>query len=239
MRVAQAEQLGRLGAIDARTGAGGGWRGDRQPRSLGEAAEEDLPGPDASGGGLSRRRGGCWRSRVWVGPAVCWASPAPLPALPCSCTGQPGRRLEGPRVVRLAHGLRQVTATGRRSTTSGRGRRLAPGGVPGCRADSPMRGRLWLTGGPRIRLRPTYRNSRLGPPVRLAARTHYGRPLRPVAVVDEHTWQRPCDRGGPAHPVRQLRSTASQRPLVAHRSPAHPGADNGPRVHQPGRAEPA
>ena len=91
----------------------------------------------------------------------------------------------------------------------------------------PKRGRLWPTGGSRIRLRPTYRNHVWAYDL-MAARTHDGRPLRLLTVVDEYTRQ--CLAIKVARRIRADDVLSSLTELfVAHGSPAHPGADNGPQ----------
>lgn len=76
-----------------------------------DAAEGTLPASTLRVGGCSYRRSGCWQPQG-CGAYRVLGQPRFHPALPCSRTRQQGRHLR-PRTVRLAHGLRQVTATGR------------------------------------------------------------------------------------------------------------------------------
>ena len=90
----------------------------------------------------------------------------------------------------------------------------------------PKRGRLWLTGGSCIRLRPTHRRHVEAYNL-LAARTHDGRPLHLLTVLDEFT------RAGLAIEVARHIHTADvlhgrTRLMVAPGVPAHLRADNGP-----------
>jgi transposase InsO family protein len=90
----------------------------------------------------------------------------------------------------------------------------------------PKRGRLWLTDGSCVRLRPTHRNHVWAYDL-MAARTHDGRPLRLLTVVDEYTRQCLAIKVG-----RQLRADDVLQCLtdlcVAHGVPDHLRADNGP-----------
>ena len=90
----------------------------------------------------------------------------------------------------------------------------------------PKRGRLWLTDGSCIRLRPTHRRHVEAYDL-LAARTHDGRPLHLLTVLDEFT------RAGLAIEVARHIHTADvlhgrTRLMVAPGVPAHLRADNGP-----------
>ena len=90
----------------------------------------------------------------------------------------------------------------------------------------PKRGRLWLTGGSCIRLRPAYRNHVWAYDL-MVARTHDGRPLQLLTVVDEHTRQ--CLAIKVARRIRADDVLSSLTELfVTHGSPAHLRADNGP-----------
>lgn len=72
-------------------------------------------------------------------------------------------------------------------------------------------------------------------PVRLAARTHDGRPLRLLIVVDEYTRQ--CLAIKAARRIRADDVLHSLMELfVAHGSPRTRAPATHPRVHQPGRA---
>ena len=65
-----------------------------------------------------------------------------------------------------------------------------------------------------------------------------GRPLVAVAGRDT-TWQRPCGRDDPTRSLGQQvcsRSLTEGLPDCPQVFPAHPGAGNAPRLHQPGRA---
>ena len=90
----------------------------------------------------------------------------------------------------------------------------------------PKRGRLWLTDGSCIRLRPTHR-SHVWAYDLMAARTHDGRPLRLLTVIDEFT--RECLAIEVARHIRadDVRHCLT-RLMVAHGVPAHLRADNGP-----------
>ena len=90
----------------------------------------------------------------------------------------------------------------------------------------PKRGRLWLTDGSCIRLRPTHRRH-VGAYDLLAARTHDGRPLRRLTVLDEFTreWLAiEVARHIHAADVLHGRTRLMAAPGVA----AHLRADNGP-----------
>ncbi len=90
----------------------------------------------------------------------------------------------------------------------------------------PKRGRLWLTDGSCIRLRPTHRNHVWAYDL-MAARTHDGRPLRLLNVVDEYTRQ--CLAIKVARHIRADDVLHCLTELfVAHGVPAHLRADNGP-----------
>ncbi len=90
----------------------------------------------------------------------------------------------------------------------------------------PKRGRLWLTDGSCIRRRPVYRHHVWAYDF-LTARTHDGRPLKILAVVEEYT--RECLALVVA---RRLRSTEVLETLaelfVTYGVPAHIRSDNGP-----------
>ena len=90
----------------------------------------------------------------------------------------------------------------------------------------PKRGRLWLADGSCVRRRPTYRYHVWAYDF-VAERTHDGRPVKILAVVDEYS--RECLALVVA---RQLRSIDVLETLaglfVAHGVPAHIRSDNGP-----------
>ncbi len=90
----------------------------------------------------------------------------------------------------------------------------------------PKQGRLWLTDGSCIRRRPAYRHHVWAYDF-VVARTHDGRPLKILVVVDE--FSRECFAIVVA---RRLRSTDVLETLaelfVTHGIPAHIRSDNGP-----------
>jgi transposase InsO family protein len=90
----------------------------------------------------------------------------------------------------------------------------------------PKRGRLWLNDGSCIRLRPLYRHHVWSYDF-VADRTHDGRPLKMLTVIDEHS--RECLAIVVA---RSLRSDDVLECLtelfVQHGPPAHLRSDNGP-----------
>ena len=90
----------------------------------------------------------------------------------------------------------------------------------------PKRGRLWLTDGSCVRCRPAYRLHVWAYDF-LTARTHDGRPLKILTVVEEYS--RECLAIVVA---RRLRSTEVLETLaelfVTHGVPAHIRSDNGP-----------
>ncbi len=90
----------------------------------------------------------------------------------------------------------------------------------------PKRGRLWLNDGSCIRLRPLYRHHVWSYDF-VAERTHDGRPLKMLTVIDEHS--RECLAIVVA---RSLRSDDVLECLtelfVEHGPPAHLRSDNGP-----------
>jgi len=90
----------------------------------------------------------------------------------------------------------------------------------------PKRGRLWLTDGSCIRLRPTPRRH-VGAYDLLAARTHDGRPLRLLTVIDEFTreWLA-IEVARHLHAADVLHGRT--RLLAAPGGPAHLRADTGP-----------
>ena len=90
----------------------------------------------------------------------------------------------------------------------------------------PKRGRLWLTDGSCVRRRPEHRHHVWAYDV-VADRTHDGRPLKILTVVDEYS------REGLALVVaRRLRATDVLKTLadlfVTHGVPVHIRSDNGP-----------
>ena len=90
----------------------------------------------------------------------------------------------------------------------------------------PKRGRLWLTDGSCLRRRPEYRHHVWAYDF-VAERTHDGRPLKILSVVDEYS--RECLALVVA---RRLRATDVLETLadlfVTHGVPAHLRSDNGP-----------
>lgn len=90
----------------------------------------------------------------------------------------------------------------------------------------PKRRRLWLTDGSCIRLRPTHRNHVWAYDF-VSCRTHDGRPLKILTVLDEYT--RECLATVVA---RRLRSDDVLHCLtnlfVTHGTPEHIRSDNGP-----------
>ena len=90
----------------------------------------------------------------------------------------------------------------------------------------PKRGRLWLTDGSCIRRRPAYRHHVWAYDF-VTARTHDGRPLKLLAVVEEYS--RECLAIVVA---RRVRSTDVLETLAAlfvtHGVPVHIRSDNGP-----------
>lgn len=90
----------------------------------------------------------------------------------------------------------------------------------------PKRGRLWLTDGSCIRLRPLYPNHVWSYDF-VAARTHDGRPLRLLTVVDEYS--RECLAIRVARAIRADDVLESLTELfVRHGPPEHLRSDNGP-----------
>ena len=90
----------------------------------------------------------------------------------------------------------------------------------------PKRGRLWLTDGSCVRLRPAHRHHVWAYDF-VAARTHDGRPLRLLTVVDAYT--RPCLAIKVARHIRADDVLQCLTDLfVADGVPAHLRADNGP-----------
>ena len=228
MRVVQAKRPGRLEGERRSDGAGGGRLDGRQPDPGGSGRRGDLVSPTRRPGGLSRRR---WRVlAVPVARGLPGVGPTPAPAgatvLVYRTTG--AAPWGGPRTVRPATSFGRYGARAGHCPTPGwglDGRPQAGGG-----ASRPA-------GRSRIRLRPAYRNSRLGPPVRLAARTHNRAALTAAGRGRRVHPAMPGDRGGPAHPGRQLcplqphRGCSSLTGLPRTRAPA-----THPRAHQPGRA---
>ena len=107
---------------EGRAAAGGRWPAWWSPvRPLGEAAEGDLSGLDASAGGRQVGHGGVG-GLGGVGPAGCWASPGPLPALPCR------RGLGAGRLAALACGCALPTVIRVWATGSGGGANPPAGG---------------------------------------------------------------------------------------------------------------
>ena len=90
----------------------------------------------------------------------------------------------------------------------------------------PKRGRLWLGDGSCIRLRPLYANHVWSYDF-VATRTHDGRPMRLLTVVDEHS--RECLAIRVARAIHADDVLASLTDLfVRHGPPDHLRSDNGP-----------
>ena len=90
----------------------------------------------------------------------------------------------------------------------------------------PKRGRLWLTDGSCIRLRPLYRHHVWAYDF-VADRTHDGRPLKMLTVLDEYS--RECLAIVVARRLRadDVLQTLSEL-FVEHGPPANLRSDNGP-----------
>lgn len=90
----------------------------------------------------------------------------------------------------------------------------------------PKRGRLWLNDGSCIRLRPEYRNHVWSYDF-VADRTHDGRPIKMLTVIDEFT--RECLAIHVARRVRSDDVLECLADLMAERgAPGHIRSDNGP-----------
>ncbi len=90
----------------------------------------------------------------------------------------------------------------------------------------PKRGRLWLADGSCIRQRPAYRHHVWAYDF-LADRTHDGRPLKILTVVDEYS--RECLAIVVARCLRSIDVLETLAELfVTHGPPAHMRSDNGP-----------
>ena len=90
----------------------------------------------------------------------------------------------------------------------------------------PKRGRLWLADGSCVRRRPTYRHHVWAYDF-VAERTHEGRPLKILAVVDEYS--RECLALVVARRLRAMDVLETLAQLfVTHGVPAHIRSDNGP-----------
>ena len=90
----------------------------------------------------------------------------------------------------------------------------------------PKRGRLWFNDGSCVRLRPTHRNHVWSYDF-VAARTHDGRPLKILTIIDEHTRQ--ClalvvDRRIRSDDVLHCLTDL----FIKHGAPEHIRSDNGP-----------
>ena len=90
----------------------------------------------------------------------------------------------------------------------------------------PKRGRLWLNDGSCVRLRPTHRNHVWSYDF-VADRTHDGRTIKILTVIDEYTWQslaivvaRKIKSDDVLHCLTDL--------FVKHGTPEHIRSDNGP-----------
>ena len=90
----------------------------------------------------------------------------------------------------------------------------------------PKRGRLWLADGSCVRRRPTYRHHVWAYDF-VAERTHDGRPVKILAVVDEYS--RECLALVVARQLRSIDVLEAWAGLfVTHGVPAHIRSDNGP-----------
>ena len=99
----------------------------------------------------------------------------------------------------------------------------------------PKRGRLWLADGSCVRRRPAYRHHVWAYDF-VADRTHDGRPLKILTVVEEYS--RECLAIVVARWLRSIDVLETLAALfVTHGVPAHIRSDNGPEVH--GGAHPA
>ncbi len=90
----------------------------------------------------------------------------------------------------------------------------------------PKRGRLWLTDGSCVRLRPTHRNHVWSYDF-MATRTHEGRPVKILTIIDEYTREclaivveRRLSSDDVLHCLTEL--------FVKHGVPEHIRSDNGP-----------
>ena len=98
----------------------------------------------------------------------------------------------------------------------------------------PKRGRLWLDDGSCIRLRPLYRGHVWSYDF-VASRTHDGRALKLLTVLDEHT--RECLAIVVACKIRAHDVLEVLADLfVRHGPPEYLRSDNGPEVHREARA---
>ena len=98
----------------------------------------------------------------------------------------------------------------------------------------PKRGRLWLNDGSCIRIRPLHKNHVWSYDF-VSTRTHDGRALKLLTVLDEHTRQ--ClaivvARKIRAHDVLEVLADL----FVRHGPPEYLRSDNGPEVHREARA---
>ena len=90
----------------------------------------------------------------------------------------------------------------------------------------PKRARLWLTDGSCIRLRPTHRNHVWSYDF-MAARTHDGRPIKILTIIDEYT--RECLAIVVARRIKSDDVLHCLTDLfVEHGAPGHIRSDNGP-----------
>ena len=200
--------------------------------------------PDASAEGRHTGAAGVGGPGA-AGSAECWASPGPSHRYRGRAPDRRWRRLGAAnggagQWASAGHGYRRGHCPAAEPwglggpARSGRGRIWPQEGPPGCRAGNRRRGRLRPAGGSCVRPRPTYRNSRLGQPVRLAARTRKRAALAAAG------------RGGAERPkvARHIPGPTAAPPqprrgcLIAHGSPAHPRADNAPRASPTGPCRP-
>jgi putative transposase len=87
----------------------------------------------------------------------------------------------------------------------------------------PKRGRLWLTDGSCIRLRPEYRNHVWSYDF-VTSRTHEGRAFRMLNILDESAWISPWKKEITSHQVIERLAHL----FIAKGIPKHLRSDNGP-----------
>lgn len=140
------------------------------------------------------------------------------------------------RIIALAreygrYGYRRITALLRREGWRVNGKRVARiWRQEGLKVPQkqPKRGRLWLTDGSCIRLRPEYRNHVWAYDF-VHDRTHDGRGLKMLTVVDEYT--RECLAIRVARSINSLKVLTTLAGLfVRHGVPEHIRSDNGPEL---------
>ena len=167
-----------------------------------------------------------------VGPVGCWANPGPGRRCRARVPDNRGGA-QGPRTVGPARGLGQVTADRRAAAL--------PPGLGAGRPATSRRGRIWRQVGPQGAAPTAQDGAVCGRPVgpgsgcALPTAAHVwvtGSGGGPNLQADgpslpwrgEHTRQRPSDRGGPAHPGRQVcprsLTEAVRLPTGVSRAPA-------------------